>query len=80
MAYDAFLKLALQRFLALRERTLRKHPATGELLIWLNVLALAVGTYPERLDDRGVPAFDPVALSPMTFEKVDHGGFPALDR
>ncbi len=48
---DAFLKLALQRFLALRDRTLRKRPATGELLIWLNVLALAVGTYPERLDD-----------------------------
>jgi MoxR-like ATPase len=48
---DEFLKLALQRFLALRDRTLRKRPATGELLIWLNVLALAVGTYPERLDD-----------------------------
>ena len=46
-----FIKLALQRFLALRERSLRKQPATGELLVWLRVLALTVGTYPERLDD-----------------------------
>lgn len=49
---DGFLEVALQRFLALRERSLRKPPATGELLIWLRVLALAVGTYPERLEER----------------------------
>lgn len=48
---DDFLKLAVQRFLALRERSLRKQPATGELLVWLRVLALAVGTYPERLEE-----------------------------
>jgi MoxR-like ATPase len=48
---EGFLKLALQRFLALRDRSLRKRPATGELLVWLDVLSLAVGTYPERLDD-----------------------------
>jgi MoxR-like ATPase len=48
---EGFLKLALQRFLALRDRSLRKQPATGELLVWLEVLSLAVGTYPERLDD-----------------------------
>jgi hypothetical protein len=52
--YDAlppdFVRLAVQRFLALRDRPLRKRPATGELLVWLRVLALAVGTYPERLE------------------------------
>ena len=48
---EDFLKLAIQRFLALRDRSLRKRPATGELLVWLRVLALAVGTYPERLDE-----------------------------
>jgi MoxR-like ATPase len=48
---DDFIRMALQRFLALRERSLRKQPATGELLVWLRVLALAVGTYPERLDE-----------------------------
>ncbi len=47
---DDFLKMAVERFLALRGRSLRKRPATGELLVWLRVLALAVGTYPERLD------------------------------
>jgi MoxR-like ATPase len=47
---DGFLRLALERFLALRERNLRKRPATGELLVWLRVLALTVGTYPEVLD------------------------------
>ncbi len=45
-----FLKLAVERFLALRDSGLRKKPATGELLVWLRVLALAVGTYPEKLD------------------------------
>jgi 1-deoxy-D-xylulose-5-phosphate reductoisomerase len=35
-------------------------------------------THPERLEDSGVPSFDPVALSPMTFEKVDEARFPAL--
>jgi len=35
-------------------------------------------THPERVPDDGVPAFDPVKLSPMTFEPVDHLRFPAL--
>ncbi|MDQ6718873.1 MAG: 1-deoxy-D-xylulose-5-phosphate reductoisomerase [Gemmatimonadota bacterium] len=35
-------------------------------------------THPERLEDSGVPSFDPVALSPMTFEKVNESRFPAL--
>ena len=35
-------------------------------------------THPDRIPDGGVPRFDPVALSPLTFEplKVDH--FPAF--
>jgi MoxR-like ATPase len=45
-----FIQLALERFLALRGRELRKPPATAELLLWLRVLAIASGTYPERLD------------------------------
>ncbi len=48
---DDFIKLAVQRFLALRERSLRKRPATGELLVWMEVLSLAVGTYPQRLEE-----------------------------
>ncbi|HKS39255.1 MAG TPA: MoxR family ATPase [Blastocatellia bacterium] len=47
---DKFLEMAIARFLELRERNLRKRPSTGELLVWLRVLALAVGIYPEKLD------------------------------
>lgn len=46
-----FLKMAVQRFLALRDRNLRKSPATGELLVWLKVLSAAAGTYPEKLEE-----------------------------
>jgi len=45
-----FLKMAMQRFLALRDANLRKQPATAEFLVWLKVLALAAGTYPEQLN------------------------------
>ena len=35
-------------------------------------------THPERIADNGVAPFDPVRLSPMTYEPVDHSTFPAL--
>lgn len=35
-------------------------------------------THPERVADEGVPPFDPVQISPMTYEPVDHERFPAL--
>jgi 1-deoxy-D-xylulose-5-phosphate reductoisomerase len=35
-------------------------------------------TYPERLPDDGVPPFDPVVASPLTFERVRVDAFPAL--
>ncbi len=35
-------------------------------------------THPERAVDSGVPAFDPVNLSPMTFEPVAYERFPAF--
>jgi 1-deoxy-D-xylulose-5-phosphate reductoisomerase len=35
-------------------------------------------THPERVPDDGVPPFDPVRLSPMTYEPVDTQRFPAL--
>ena len=35
-------------------------------------------THPERVPDTGVPPFDPVELSPLTFEPVRHEAFPAL--
>ena len=35
-------------------------------------------THPERLPDTGVPPFDPVEASPLTFERVHDELFPAL--
>jgi 1-deoxy-D-xylulose-5-phosphate reductoisomerase len=35
-------------------------------------------THPERIPDTATPAFDPVALSPLTFEPVRHEHFPTL--
>ena len=35
-------------------------------------------THPGRIADSGVPPFDPVALSPLTFERVRYEDFPAL--
>jgi 1-deoxy-D-xylulose-5-phosphate reductoisomerase len=35
-------------------------------------------THPERVADTGVPPFDPVELSPLTFEPVRDDDFPAL--
>jgi 1-deoxy-D-xylulose-5-phosphate reductoisomerase len=35
-------------------------------------------THPERASDEGVAPFDPVAISPLTFEPVDVARFPAL--
>jgi 1-deoxy-D-xylulose-5-phosphate reductoisomerase len=35
-------------------------------------------THPERVSDTGVPQFDPVAASPLTFEPLDTVRFPAF--
>jgi len=35
-------------------------------------------THPDRVADTGVPPFDPVELSPLTFERVRATDFPAL--
>jgi len=35
-------------------------------------------TWPDRVGDIGVPSFDPVAQSPLSFEPVRHADFPCL--
>ena len=35
-------------------------------------------THPDRAEDDGIQPFDPVAVSPLTFERVDVRRFPAL--
>jgi 1-deoxy-D-xylulose-5-phosphate reductoisomerase len=36
-------------------------------------------THPDRVSDTGVPPFDPIELSPLSFEAVRRTDFPALD-
>ncbi len=36
-------------------------------------------THPERLPDTGLPSFDPVAASPLTFEPLREADFPAFN-
>ena len=38
-----FVDLAISRFMAIRSRSREKPPATGELLAWLQVLAIRTG-------------------------------------
>ncbi len=47
---EEFLKMAIDRFLALRETALRKYPSTSELLVWLRVLGLSPERYTRELD------------------------------
>ncbi|MBW7929008.1 MAG: 1-deoxy-D-xylulose-5-phosphate reductoisomerase, partial [Fimbriimonadaceae bacterium] len=35
-------------------------------------------SHPDRIEDRGIPAFDPVAARRLTFEGVRHDAFPCL--
>ncbi|MDM8522031.1 MoxR family ATPase [Desulfococcaceae bacterium HSG8] len=48
---EEFLDMAIDRFIALREFTLRKRPSTGELLVWLRVLGLNADHYSKYLDE-----------------------------
>ena len=45
-----FIDLAILRFIAIRGRTREKPPATGELLAWLQVLAIETGNDPKVLN------------------------------
>ncbi len=47
---EGFRRMAVDRFLRLRESGLRKRPASGELLVWLRILGLRVKEY-SRLDE-----------------------------
>jgi MoxR-like ATPase len=50
---EGLLRLAIQRFLDIRNYdTLHKKPATGELLVWLRMLALEAGIDAEKLNSQ----------------------------
>ncbi|QTR49761.1 AAA family ATPase [Candidatus Thiothrix anitrata] len=60
----AFVDLAVNRFLILREKHLRKRPATGEFLAWLRVLAMLAETSEETLQRALVAAEDDLTKLP----------------
>jgi MoxR-like ATPase len=49
---EDFIKLAIERFMALRNLSFRKKPSTSELLVWLRVLSLAEETNITKLPDK----------------------------
>ncbi len=71
---DGFLALATQRFLALRDSNLRKRPSTGEFLVWLRVLALTTGTYPDKLESNlaKLPYLGTLLKDHQDIEELEH--------
>lgn len=65
---DQAVEAALGRLMELRDRPLRKKPATGELLVWLAVLA-AQGARAERLRDSALAELP--ALSVLVKDRDD---------
>jgi MoxR-like ATPase len=59
---------AIERFLELRDRGLRKKPATAELLVWLTVLS-ARGTTAEQLE--GAPLRELPAIAALVKDRDD---------
>jgi 1-deoxy-D-xylulose-5-phosphate reductoisomerase len=58
--------------------------ADGSVLAQLGVPSMELPilyalTYPERVSDAGVPRLAPTAASPLTFEELRPGAFPAFD-
>jgi MoxR-like ATPase len=51
---DGFIRLAINRFLDLRKE-IRKKPSTGEFLVWLRVLALAIDKSEQELEEKLQP-------------------------
>ncbi len=47
---EDFRRMAVDRFIRLRDKGMRKRPASGELLVWLRILGLRVREY-QGLDD-----------------------------
>ena len=71
-----FIDLAIRRFMALRELSLRKRPSTSELLVWLRVLSLVAATRREtnglNLSDLNVGALNLPHINTLIKDKQDY--------
>jgi len=70
-----FVDLAISRFIAIRSRSREKPPATGELLAWLQVLAIETGNNPNVLnaDLRKLPYLEVLIKTPEDRESIRKG-------
>jgi MoxR-like ATPase len=70
---EGFIKMAIQRFLALRSLNLDKNPSTGEFLVWLRVLSLATNLTEEQLrqDLSKLPYLSLLVKNYQDMEKLD---------
>ncbi|MCP4702520.1 MAG: MoxR family ATPase [Gammaproteobacteria bacterium] len=69
---EDFIALAIRRFMDLRRRPqIRKSPATGELLVWLRVLALALKEPGNRVENE-LNTADPADLPYLGVLLKDH--------
>ena len=71
-----FTDLAIRRLIAIRSRAKEKPPATGELLAWLQVLAISVGNDPKRLENTDLsklPHLEVLLKTPEDREAVLRG-------
>jgi MoxR-like ATPase len=70
-----FVDLAISRFIAIRSRSREKPPATGELLAWLQVLAIETGNNPNVLNaDLGkLPYLEVLIKTPEDRESIRKG-------
>ena len=70
-----FIDLAVSRFMAIRSRMREKPPATGELLAWLQVLAIETGNNPHVLNaDLGkLPHLEVLIKTPEDRESIRKG-------
>ena len=70
-----FIDLAVRRFIAIRSRSREKPPASGELLAWLQVLAIETGNKPHLLNaDLGkLPHLEVLLKTPEDRDSVRRG-------
>jgi MoxR-like ATPase len=70
-----FVDLAISRFMAIRSRSREKPPATGELLAWLQVLAIETGNNPNVLNAElgKLPYLEVLIKTPEDRESIRKG-------
>ena len=72
---EKFLETAIQCFVRIRRRAKEKPPATGELLAWLQVLSVTIGSRPDVLnaDLKDLPYLGTLIKHPEDMKELKNG-------